>query len=144
VIYRLGCPNRAAAVVEALTQIASRLIGSIAKRETDMRAQRPFRLAIGISAMIACVAGACAQPGPRYPGPVYKDTERFYEPDFRAQRSDSQQGISAGRLPTVSAGPLRPHRRLMGDSTYAGSEYGLSKPSYNGLGSRPDWGLSNQ
>ena len=108
-----------------------------------MRAQMPFRLAIGLSALAASVAGACAQPAPRYPAPVHKDAERFYEPGFRQQPGGSQQGLS-GRLPTVLAVPLRPHRRLMGDTTYAGSEYGLSKPSYNGLGSRPDWGLSNQ
>ena len=67
--------------------------------------------------------------------PVYKDTERFAEPGFRPQSYES--------LPQVTVGALRPATRHTGDSDYSGSAYGLGKPSFNGVGSRPDWGRSN-
>jgi hypothetical protein len=37
----------------------------------------------------------------------------------------------------------RPHGRpVNGGPGYVGSDYGLGKPAYTGLGSRPDWGYS--
>ena len=36
-----------------------------------------------------------------------------------------------------------PPRRIDAGPGYAGSEYGLGKPAFTGLGSRPDWGRSN-
>lgn len=34
----------------------------------------------------------------------------------------------------------RPPRRVTGGPGYVGSEWGLGKPSYYGIGTRPDWG----
>jgi hypothetical protein len=37
----------------------------------------------------------------------------------------------------------RPHGRpVNGGPGYVGSDYGLGKPAFTGLGSRPDWGYS--
>jgi hypothetical protein len=80
--------------------------------------------------------------GPALGQPVYKDSERFSEPGF-APEPVYRGGGGYGRVPQIETGPLRPHRRVMGDATYSGSEYGLSKPSYNGIGTRPDWGRSS-
>jgi len=58
----------------------------------------------------------------------------------------SSGGVSYGELwsgRAVVAGPARPVRRLMGDSNYVGSVYGLGKPAYSGVGPRPDWGRSS-
>jgi hypothetical protein len=39
--------------------------------------------------------------------------------------------------------PVRPHGRpVNGGPGYVGSDYGLGKPAYTGLGTRPDWGFS--
>jgi hypothetical protein len=108
-----------------------------------------------VAALLVAAAPVLAQPAPGRAGPVYKDTERFAEPGY-----DPDAGYNPGQgrrlvplygpqaryseLPTAVIGPLRPHRRLMGDETYAGSEYGLGKPSYAGIGTRPDWGRSSQ
>jgi hypothetical protein len=69
-------------------------------------------------------------------GPIYKDAERFSEPGYRDEASQVP--------PYADARAFRPSRRIMGGPGYAGSEYGLGKPSFWGLGSRPDWGRSNQ
>jgi hypothetical protein len=69
-------------------------------------------------------------------GPVYKDVERF--------------GPPPGRHP-YEAGPQvakpymhgRPARRVTGGPGYVGSDFGLGKPAFTGLGSRPDWGRSS-
>jgi hypothetical protein len=37
---------------------------------------------------------------------------------------------------------LRPARRVTGGPGYVGSDYGLGKPAFYGIGSRPDWGRS--
>lgn len=49
-----------------------------------------------------------------------------------------------GRAP-VAGIPTRPRpaRRVMGGPDYVGSDYGLGKPAFYGLGSRPDWGRSS-
>jgi hypothetical protein len=65
--------------------------------------------------------------------PVYKDRERFDEPGFQGQPT-----------PPLAPGPGRPARRIIGDPGYVGSDYGLGKPSFTGLGSRPDWGRSSE
>ena len=54
----------------------------------------------------------------------------------------SRQAPQVDGRPVRPVGP-RPARRVMGGSDYVGSDYGLGKPSYFGLGSRPDWGRSN-
>ena len=36
-----------------------------------------------------------------------------------------------------------PARRVIDSPDYAGSAWGLGKPSYYGLGTRPDWGRSS-
>jgi hypothetical protein len=39
--------------------------------------------------------------------------------------------------------PPPPHGRVVnGGPGYVGSDYGLGKPAFTGLGSRPDWGHS--
>jgi hypothetical protein len=83
---------------------------------------------------------ALAQMAGPPPAPVYKDAERFAEPGY---------GYGYGSAPNLHppgpmvVGPLSPRRPVTGGPGYAGSEYGLGKPSFNGLGSRPDWGRSN-
>ena len=42
----------------------------------------------------------------------------------------------------VYADRSRPARRVMGGPDYVGSNYGLAKPPYLGIGPRPDWGRS--
>lgn len=71
-------------------------------------------------------------------GPVYKDLERF-------DRSGSDRPVPGrpmidtygGRDPAEEA-RRRPRRVVNGDPGYVGSDYGLGKPSFTGLGSRPD------
>jgi hypothetical protein len=77
--------------------------------------------------------------------PVYKDRERF----------DAMSPGAAGRGPVGAEPPpfadprvfrppvLGPHGRpVNGGPGYVGSDYGLGKPAYTGLGTRPDWGRS--
>ena len=46
-------------------------------------------------------------------------------------------------------GPVQPSpcmgvgRRVMCGADYVGSNYGLGKPAYSGIGPRPDWGRSS-
>ena len=41
--------------------------------------------------------------------------------------------------------PPRPYGRpVNGRPGYVGSDYGLGKPAFTGLGSRPDWGRSSE
>lgn len=51
----------------------------------------------------------------------------------------------AGAEPPAAGLParLRPARRVTGGPDYVGSDYGLGKPAFYGLGSRPDWGRSH-
>ncbi|TDR94951.1 hypothetical protein [Enterovirga rhinocerotis] len=39
--------------------------------------------------------------------------------------------------------PRRPPTRVMGGPGYVGSDYGLGKPAFSGVGPRPDWGRSS-
>lgn len=43
----------------------------------------------------------------------------------------------------ADAPEARPARRVIGSPDYVGSAWGLGKPSYYGLGTRPDWGRSS-
>lgn len=76
-------------------------------------------------------------------GPVYKDLERFDRPGSDRPNSD-RPGMDrpmidtyGGRDPAEEA-RRRPRRVVNGDPGYVGSDYGLGKPSFTGLGSRPD------
>ncbi|WP_375459549.1 hypothetical protein [uncultured Enterovirga sp.] len=69
-----------------------------------------------------------------------------------AQADGPGPGLSAGSDGEAAApryGRLerevspRPPRRLTGGPGYVGSEWGLGKPSYYGIGTRPDWGRSS-
>lgn len=88
------------------------------------------RLALCLPVLSAALA-LCG-PAAQAEGPVYKDVERFVAhrpaPDIIVEESV--------RRPT-------PPRRVTGGPGYAGSEYGLGKPAFTGLGSRPDWGRSS-
>lgn len=66
-------------------------------------------------------------------GPVYKDLERF----DRAGPDRPMIETFGGRDPADDA-RRRPRRVVNGDPGYVGSDYGLGKPSFTGLGSRPD------
>jgi hypothetical protein len=68
-------------------------------------------------------------------GPVYKDAERFSEPSYISQYGDLPPNPGEGRSPAT---------RVVGDSDYMGSVYGLGKPHPSGVGPRPDWGRSSQ
>lgn len=71
-------------------------------------------------------------------GPVYKDLERFDRPGPARPGMDRPMiETYAGRDPAEEA-RRRPRRVVNGDPGYVGSDYGLGKPSFTGLGSRPD------
>lgn len=42
-----------------------------------------------------------------------------------------------------ATGHGRPPRRVTGGPGYVGSDWGIGKPSYYGVGPRPDWGRSS-
>ena len=63
--------------------------------------------------------------------PVYKDRERVGAP--------SRQGFREGAFEALP-GSRRPARRVMEGPDYAGSPWGLGKPSFWGIGPRPDDG----
>ncbi|NNM70805.1 hypothetical protein [Enterovirga aerilata] len=91
---------------------------------------RQGRLAAGLGLVLAASAPAGAadygsRSGPGGP-PVLEDGA--------AARSHGYEAWGA---------PPRPHRRpVNGGPGYVGSDYGLGKPAFTGLGSRPDWGYS--
>ena len=68
-------------------------------------------------------------------GPVYKDRERF-GPLVSEVGPPGSRAVDAPH-------DRRPPRRVTGDPGYVGSEYGLGRPAFTGLGSRPDWGHSS-
>ncbi|MBV9076177.1 MAG: hypothetical protein JO048_01695 [Methylobacteriaceae bacterium] len=75
-------------------------------------------------------------PGPaaaEAPGPVYKDRERFERPMIRPGPA----------LRPGSASDGFPAHPLVGGPGYVGSDYGLGKPAFTGLGTRPDWGYGD-
>jgi hypothetical protein len=96
------------------------------------------RAAFLMTFVSVCGAAAmAAMPARAEAGPIYKDAERFSEPGYRAETYGAAP-------PYADARSFHPPRRVTGGPGYAGSEYGLGKPSFWGLGSRPDWGRSNQ
>lgn len=95
-----------------------------------------WRAAFRVVFVSLCGAAAIASTNASaQPSPVYKDAERFSEPGYRDE--------IRGAPPHAEAHAFRPSRRFTGGPGYAGSEYGLGKPSFWGLASRPDWGRSN-
>lgn len=66
-------------------------------------------------------------------GSVYKDLERFDRPG-----SDRPMIQTYGGRDPAEDARRRPRRVTNGDAGYVGSDYGLGKPSFTGLGSRPD------
>ena len=86
-----------------------------------MKTRTALLILAGLSASDAAVAE-----------PVYKDRERFGE------------AVAHGYVPPPQPNPGRPPRRIVGDPGYVGSDFGLGKPSFTGLGSRPDWGRSSE
>ena len=79
------------------------------------------------------VLGVAPMAAPASAGPVYKDTERFSE----ARRAARPHG-HARPIEVVPEAP--PRAPATGSPGYVGSDYGLGKPAFTGLGSRPDWG----
>ena len=86
--------------------------------------------------LAACLAVAAAAPA-RSAEPLYKDSERHGGgAEIRTYDADPHlAGRHAHR---------RPARRVTGGPGYVGSDYGLGKPAFTGLGSRPDWGRSSE
>lgn len=81
-------------------------------------------------------------------GPVYKDLERFDRTGSDRPGPDrpgpDRPGLDRPMIETYGArdpaedARRRPRRAVNGDAGYVGSDYGLGKPSFTGLGSRPD------
>lgn len=84
--------------------------------------------AAAVAALLLCALPARADgPGPD-PAP------------FDEGRWGGPIGLDA---PGRSGESRRPARRVTGGPDYVGSEYGLGKPSFYGIGTRPDWGRSS-
>lgn len=93
---------------------------------------------LGLACIVLALLLFAAPARAEGPGPVYKDRERFDEGrrvDGRLERDWESQGRS---------GPTRPARRVDGGPGYVGSDWGLGRPAFTGLGSRPDWGRSSE
>lgn len=71
--------------------------------------------------------------------PVYKDLERFGPTRLGPPGSPPPPRIAPGH-----GAPPHPARVFTGDPGYVGSDYGLGKPAFTGLGSRPDWGRGGE
>lgn len=90
-------------------------------------------LSVGLSVACATTGAGAADLGGAYGGiapdrrPFGDEIERPFAPPAYA----------------APAGPLRPTRRVTGGPDYAGSDYGLAKPSFYGMSPRPDWGRGN-
>ena len=97
-----------------------------------------FRFACRRLIAASLLAGGTVAALPADAGePVYKDLERFgANPVDRPLADDRTRAGTAGTSPH----PVRVFTRSPG---YAGSDYGLGKPAFTGLGSRPDWGRSS-
>ncbi|MDB5559113.1 MAG: hypothetical protein JWQ36_2047 [Enterovirga sp.] len=73
-----------------------------------------------------------------------------------AEAADPRDGVRAGGPRVVRERTIVEHehdgawgrpprplgRPVTGGPGYVGSDYGLGKPAFTGLGSRPDWGFS--
>ena len=87
--------------------------------------------------LLAIVALSLA-PGAAWPQePVYKDLERFGPAGLGPPARPPRAAPGAGARPP-------PARVFTRDPGYVGSDYGLGKPAFTGLGSRPDWGRSGE
>ncbi|MDB5591697.1 hypothetical protein [Enterovirga sp.] len=62
------------------------------------------------------------------------------EPGAAPVRTEFDSAFPRWRGAASSPPGLRPARRVTGGPGYVGSEWGLGKPSYYGIGTRPDWG----
>lgn len=89
---------------------------------------RPIALPLAAAFVLGA---AIAAPAPARSEPVYKDRERFDASDRASRYRASPRG------PAVDA---HPRRRVTFGPGYAGSEWGLGKPSFWGIGPRPDDG----
>ena len=89
-----------------------------------------MRFAIAL-ALAGAATGACAADLREGPWPTPYSAPQF-----------GYGSLWEGRIVRREAGPLRPHRRVMGGPDYVGSDWGLGKPPVSGIGPRPDWGRS--
>lgn len=87
----------------------------------------------------ALAAGASLAPPARAdgPGPYGPPSD----PESDAPASAPASASVSGRL-FREVSP-RPPRRVTGGPGYVGSDWGLGKPSFYGIGTRPDWGRSS-
>ena len=69
-------------------------------------------------------------------GAVHKDPERFGP-------GGTPGGAAVPGLSYAEPDAVRPPRRTVGSPGYVGSDYGLGKPAFTGLGARSDWGRSS-
>jgi hypothetical protein len=100
------------------------------------RSFHPASLGLACAGLILpLLAGGARAEGP---GPIYKDRERFDEPS-RSGDTLERAWESHGR-----SGQTRPARRVSGGPGYVGSDWGLGRPAFTGLGTRPDWGRSSE
>ena len=89
--------------------------------------------------------------------PVYKDRERFGPGLGAGPGMGPEPGLPLGEAMPPRLEPLPPYadprfgappvpvplgRAVNGGPGYVGSDYGLGKPAFTGLGTRPDWGRS--
>lgn len=96
-------------------------------RPADTGRMIRLRSVLVAGSLLASVSAGMSQP-------VYKDRERF---DLGAPRRvvrGEREERAAVRM------PARPVTRTNPGPGYVGSDWGLGKPSYWGIGSRPDWG----
>ena len=92
-----------------------------------IRLSRLFlRTFVGLTAALS--SGRVVADGPGFE-PDVQETAR---PDVSVRRSKLDRVASP-----------RPARRVTDGPDYVGSDYGLGKPSFYGIGSRPDWGRSS-
>lgn len=88
-------------------------------------------LALAAGASLLCPALPARADGPGPYGP----------PDPESDAPASAPAPASGRaFREVSP---RPPRRVTGGPGYVGSDWGLGKPSFYGIGTRPDWGRSS-
>lgn len=88
-------------------------------------------------ALVASTAGlllAAAAARADGPGPDH---------DGWAGSQELGPGFADDRTGRRGSGWPRPARRVTGGPGYVGSEWGLGKPSFYGIGPRPDWGRSS-
>ena len=88
-----------------------------------------IRALLLLAGLLAAAPAASSEPAPAVdegrPAPIGRNPGRLLAP-----RSAGAE--PAGRIP----------RAVEGGPGYVGSDYGLGKPAFTGLGSRPDWGRS--